>query len=163
MKYPKNTSKLTAFAIPSEYQSKGSAIPGWCVQVKLPPSTVMKEEKTLFEKLYEAGEEHLARFAKDVLSHPTFSSAMEKAFRNAATTKGKVDRNLDTLLNLLNIPSKADYTKLLAKVEAVQGSLVNLNIKLDRLLAQKERVRKVSRHRTRRSRQTSERNGPAST
>jgi len=95
----------------------------------------MKEEKTLFEKIYEAGEEQLTRFAKEVISHPTFSAALEKALRNAATTKGKMDRNVSTLLGLFNIPSKADYSKLLAKVEAVQGSLVNLNIKLDRFLA----------------------------
>ncbi|HEV8715775.1 MAG TPA: hypothetical protein VGX03_23465 [Candidatus Binatia bacterium] len=95
----------------------------------------MEEEKTLFEKIYEAGEEQLTRFAKEVISHPTFSAALEKALRNAAATKGRVDRNVDTLLGLFNIPSKSDYNKLLAKVEAVQGSLVNLNIKLDRLLA----------------------------
>jgi hypothetical protein len=95
----------------------------------------MKEEKTLFEKIYEAGEEQLTRFAKEIISHPAFSVAMEKALRNVAATKGKVDRNVDTLLGLFNLPSKSDYNKLLAKVEAVQGSLVNLNIKLDRLLA----------------------------
>lgn len=95
----------------------------------------MNEEKTLFERLYEASEENLTRFAKEVLSHPAFAVAMEKAFRNAAATKGKIDRNMDALLGLLNLPSKADYTKLLAKVEALQGSLVNLNIKLDRVLA----------------------------
>lgn len=113
--------------------------------------STMKEEKTLFEKLYEAGEEHLTRFAKEALSHPSFSAAMAKAFRNAATAKGKVDRNLDALLSLLNIPSKADYTKLLAKVEAIQGSLVNLNIKLDRLLAKPEKPRRTSRRTAKRS------------
>jgi hypothetical protein len=95
----------------------------------------MNEEKTLFERLYEASEENLARFAKEVLSQPAFAAAMEKAFRNAAEAKGKIDRNMDVLLGLLNLPSKADYTKLLTKVEALQGSLVNLNIKLDRVLA----------------------------
>ncbi len=114
----------------------------------------MKEEKTLFEKIYEAGEEQLTRFAKEVISHPAFSAALEKAFRNAAATKGKVDRNVNTLLGLFNIPSKSDYNKLLAKVEAVQGSLVNLNIKLDRLLATgvfKEKTKKTPRRKTNRS------------
>jgi hypothetical protein len=111
----------------------------------------MKEEKTLFEKLYEAGEEHLTRFAKDVLSHPAFATAMGKAFRNAAATKGTVDRNIEALLSLLNLPSKADYNKLLAKVETVQGSLVNLNIKLDRLLAAKEKAKKTPRRRAKHS------------
>src|SRR5262249_51489092 len=114
----------------------------------------MKEEKTLFEKIYEAGEEQLTRFAREVISHPAFSAAMDKALRNAAATKGKVDRNVDTLLGLFNLPSKSDYNKLLAKVEAVQGSLVNLNIKLDRLLATEafaEKAKKTPRRKSKHS------------
>jgi hypothetical protein len=95
----------------------------------------MKEDKTFFEKLYEAGEEGFARFTKDLLSQPKFSEAVGRALRNAAATKGAVDRNVEALLGMFNVPSKADYNKLLAKVETVQGTLVNLNIKLDRLLA----------------------------
>jgi hypothetical protein len=33
------------------------------------------------------------------------------------------------------LPSKSDYKKLATKIEALQGSLVNLSIKLDRILA----------------------------
>ena len=111
----------------------GSAISGSGERVKLP--CCMKEEKPLFTKLYEAGEESFSRFAKEVLAHPAFATALEKALRNATATKGKIDRNMDTVLGVLNLPSKADYTRLLAKIETVQGSLVNLNIKLDRMLA----------------------------
>lgn len=106
----------------------------------------MSEEKTLFERLYEAGEENLTRLAKEILAHPTFAAAMEKAFRNAAATKGKIDRNMSTLLGIFNIPSKGDYTALLAKVEAIQGSLVNVHMKLDRILAsQEKRAKSASR------------------
>jgi hypothetical protein len=108
----------------------------------------MKEEKTLFEQLYESGEEHVVRFIKEVFSHPSFSAAMEKALRNASKTKGQMDRNINAFLGLFNIPSKADYSKLLAKVETLQGSLVNLNIKLDRLLAAQEKTRKTPRRKT---------------
>lgn len=104
-----------------------------------------KEEKTLFEQMYETGEERFSRFAKEVVTHPTFSSMIEKALRNALATKGKVDQNVDHFLNLLNIPSKSDYNKLLAKIETLQGSLVNLNIKFDRLLASFERMQKPPR------------------
>lgn len=106
----------------------------------------MSEEKTLFERLYEAGEENLTRLAKEILAHPTFAAAMEKAFRNAAATKGKIDRNMSALLGIFNIPSKGDYTALLAKVEAIQGSLVNIHMKLDRILAgQEQRAKSASR------------------
>jgi hypothetical protein len=105
----------------------------------------MSEEKTLFEKLYEAGEEGFSRVVKEALSHPTVSAAMKQALRNASVTKGKVDRSVDILLTLFNLPSKGDYNKLLAKIETVQGSLVNLSIKLDRLIAEREKSRKAPR------------------
>ncbi len=99
----------------------------------------MAEEKTLFEKLYEVGEENLARFAEEVISNPAFSDTVDQTLRNAAEAKGKVDQNIAALLELLNLPSKADYDKLLAKVETVQGTLININMKLDRLLAAQEK------------------------
>ena len=95
----------------------------------------MKEEQTIFDKLYEAGEESVARFTKEALSHPAISEFMKQALRNASSTKGKIDKSMDILLTLLNLPSKEDYNRLLAKVETLQGSLVNLNMKVDRLLA----------------------------
>lgn len=110
----------------------------------------MKEEKPLFIRLYEAGEESFSRFAKEALAHPAFAAALEKAVRNATVTKGKIDRNMDTVLGVLNLPSKADYTKLLAKIETVQGSLVNLNIKFDRLLAAKAKTPTPVRSRSKR-------------
>ncbi len=109
-----------------------------------------KEEKSLFEKLYEAGEEHVSRFAKEAVAHPSFSTIAEKALRNVIETKGKVDKNLNQIFNLLNIPSKADYNKLLAKVETLQGSVVNLNIKMDRLLATLGKSKKLASRRTKR-------------
>lgn len=102
----------------------------------------MKEEQTIFDKLYEAGEESMARFAKEALSHPAVSGFMKQALRNAASTKGKIDKSMDTLLALLNLPSKEDYNRLLTKVETLQGSLVNLSIKLDRLLAEQTKNKK---------------------
>jgi len=107
-----------------------------------------KEERSLFERLYEAGEEQVSRLTREVTSHPSFSSVMEKTLRSASETKGRVDKNVDHLLSLLNIPSKMDYHKLLAKVETLQGSLVNLNIKLDRLIAAVEKQKKPPRRRS---------------
>jgi hypothetical protein len=109
----------------------------------------VKEEQTIFDKIYEAGEEGMARFAKEALSYPTVSEFLKQALRNASSTKGKIDKSMDTVLALLNLPSKEDYNRLLAKVETLQGSLVNLNIKLDRLLAEQKKGKKsTSRKKT---------------
>ena len=63
--------------------------------------------------------------------------------------KGTVDRNIQTALRLLNVPSRNDVTRLATKLEAIQGNLMNLNLKLDRLLA--ERAARKDRLRTKRA------------
>ena len=89
----------------------------------------------ILRRLLGLGEERLGRLAEELLSNPrvaeTFSTALQKAFE----AKGRVDRNMQTVLGLLNLPSRADMTRLLTKLEAIQGSLVNLNVKVDRLLS----------------------------
>jgi len=70
-----------------------------------------------------------------LLSNPrvaeTFSLALQKAFE----TKGRMDRNMQTVLALLNLPSRSDLTRIMTKLEAINGSLTNLSLKVDRLLA----------------------------
>ena len=107
----------------------------------------MRQEHSFFEKLYEAGEEGFNRFLTELLSNPTVATVAKKALKNAAATKGKIDRGVDSFLFLLNLPSKDDYNKLLAKIETVQGSLVNVNMKLDRLLAEQHKQKKPGRRR----------------
>ncbi len=50
-------------------------------------------------------------------------------------TKDKIDKNMTALLSLLNLPSRADYERLVTKIARLHGSLVNVNMKLDRLIA----------------------------
>ncbi|HEV7731811.1 MAG TPA: hypothetical protein VGR62_06600 [Candidatus Binatia bacterium] len=49
------------------------------------------------------------------------------------------------MLGLLNVPSRADFAKLLTKLEVIQGTLVNLNIKVDRLMAAERRRRRAEK------------------
>ena len=107
----------------------------------------MAEEKTVFERLYELGEENFARFVEEMLTSPVFAQSLDRSLRNAAETKEKVDQNITALLSLLNLPSKADYDRLAAQVETLQGSLVNLNLKLDRLLAEQKKPRRSAKKR----------------
>jgi polyhydroxyalkanoate synthesis regulator phasin len=85
--------------------------------------------------LYERGEETAAQVLEELFRNRAVTEGVAKTIRRAAQTKGQIDRNMQTLLSLLNLPSRADYAKLTTKIEALQGSLVNLNMKLDRLLA----------------------------
>jgi len=104
----------------------------------------MDEEKTVFEKLYEANRESVTNLVKDIFSQFPVREVVERTCQNATEAKEKVDQNMEALLALLNIPSKADYEHLLAKIEEVQGNLVNVSMKLDLLLAERKKSRKRS-------------------
>ena len=89
----------------------------------------------ILRRLYDFGEEALARLAQELLSNPRVAEAFTTALKRGFAAKGRIDRNMQTVLGLLNVPSRADFNRLLTKLEAIQGSLVNLNLKVDRLLA----------------------------
>ena len=97
-----------------------------------------RDDRNVFQRLREMGEEQLNRVLEEMMSSPRFADILGKTIQQAMATKGSMDRNMQTILSLFNLPSKADYKKLSTKIEALQGSLVNLNIKLDRLLASLE-------------------------
>jgi hypothetical protein len=108
-----------------------------------------REDLNVFQRLREMGEEQMNRVLEEVMSSPRFTDFLGSAVQQAMATKGRVDRNMQTILSLLNLPSKADYKKLSTKVEALQGSLVNLNIKLDRILAQQQKAPRAPRAKAR--------------
>ena len=93
-----------------------------------------RQESDLLNWLIDRGEEAVGRFVQEVVESPGFSDGVSRVIRGATQTKGKVDKNVETVLHLLNLPSRADYEKLLMKIEYLQGSLINLNMKLDRVL-----------------------------
>mgnify|MGYP001165933762 FL=1 len=89
----------------------------------------------LLKQLYDFGEEALARLAQELLSSPCVADALAAALQRGFAAKGRMDKNIQMLLGLLNLPSRADLARIVTKLEILQGSLVNLNLKVDRLLA----------------------------
>ena len=89
--------------------------------------------------------ERLQRLAEELLSNPRFAQVFMSAVQAGLETKGHIDRNIQTVLALLNVPSRADINKLATKIELLQGSLTNLNLKVDRLLAAQARERRRRR------------------
>jgi hypothetical protein len=77
----------------------------------------------------------LWRFAGGLLDLPFVGSALATAARSGLEAKATFDRTMVVALGLLNLPSRADLQRLMTKLEVVQGSLVNLNLKVDRVLA----------------------------
>jgi len=97
----------------------------------------VESDTHILKRLYGYGEESLGRLAEDLLSNPRVAEAFSATIRRAFEAKGRVDRNMQAVLRLLNVPSRADLNRLVTKVEALQGALVNLSLKVDRLIAER--------------------------
>jgi len=111
-----------------------------------------KQPDSLWQRLVGAGEDRLGQFAEEILASPHVTEALASALRRAAGAKGQVDRNMQAVLSALNLPTRTDLNKVVNKVEALQGSLVNINIKLDRLLAAREAAKRAAPQRAARPR-----------
>jgi hypothetical protein len=132
-----------------ENRKNGHAYTGRRARAIDPPRTASlycgdAEGIAILKRLYEMGEAKLGQLAEELLSNPRVADAFAHTLRKAFETKGKVDKNLQTVLGLLNMPSRADVSRILTKLEAIQGSLVNLNLKVDRLLATRPPRRSTS-------------------
>jgi hypothetical protein len=108
------------------------------------------EAQNLLARLFERGEEVVGVFLEELVGSHNVADQLGKTVGRAAGAKKRVDQNMQAFLSLLNVPSRADYQRLLTKIEGLQGSMVNLNMKLDRLMAAQQhspkprpRVRKV--------------------
>ncbi len=93
---------------------------------------------TIFDQMRARGEEAVSQVLEGFMKNKGVADQLGKTLGRAAHAKRTVDRNMQYLLSLLNLPSRADYNRLLAKIESLQGSLVNLNMKLDRLMAREQ-------------------------
>ncbi len=106
------------------------------------PAKSHDDSANLLQWLLDRGEEALGQAVQDLVGRRGFTDGVTKLVEQAARSKRRVDKNVEVLLHLLNLPSRADYNKLLLKVEHLQGSLVNLSMKLDRLLAAQPKPKK---------------------
>jgi polyhydroxyalkanoate synthesis regulator phasin len=91
----------------------------------------------LLSKLKQMSEEGLASFFNDVMSNQRTRKALGRAGERFLANKKLFDSNMETFLDFVNIPSKRDVRELKARLDHLNGQLLNLSIKLDRLLAQK--------------------------
>lgn len=83
-------------------------------------------EKKLYGLLSELG---------DRVGAERVQQLMETAMSSAVRTKKAVDRNVDTLLSMANIPSRRDYDRMRLKIDALQGTILNLTRTVDDLRA----------------------------
>src|SRR6202048_1528069 len=92
------------------------------------------ENDNLMGQLRQMSEEGITSFFNELLSNDKMRSSFGRAGERFMSNKQSFDRNVEQVLDFVNIPSKRDVRDLKARLDHLSSQLLNLSIKLDRLL-----------------------------
>ena len=95
-----------------------------------------RDAEDLMTKLLQMSEEGLATFFGEAIKNEGMRRALGRAGERFLANKSRFDRNIETLLDFVSIPSKRDIRELKARLDHLNGQVVNLNMKFDRMAAQ---------------------------
>lgn len=98
-------------------------------------SSTQEEVRSALRDLLGRGEEVVNVFLEELTGSSNLREELEKTLRRANRARETVDNNMETVLGALNLPTRRDYKKLVHEIHALQGAVLNLNMKLDRLIA----------------------------
>jgi polyhydroxyalkanoate synthesis regulator phasin len=96
------------------------------------------EKDNLMNKLRQMSEEGIAGFFNEIMSNDRMRSSFGRAGERFMANKRTFDRNVEQVLDFVNIPSKRDVRDLKARLDHLSSQLLNLSIKLDRALDHSE-------------------------
>ncbi len=94
-----------------------------------------RDAGSLVSKLRQMSEEGISSFFNEVMSNERLRKGMARAGERFMENKRSFDRNVETVLDFVNIPSKKDVRELKARIDHLSSQLLNLSIKVDRLIA----------------------------
>ena len=94
------------------------------------------DAEKLVSMLRRMSEEGVASFFGEVMSNDSLRRALGRAGERFIDNKGRFDRSVESLLDFVNIPSKRDIRELKSRLDHLNGQLLNLNIKLDRVMSE---------------------------
>lgn len=94
-----------------------------------------REVDSLISKLRQLSEEGAASFFKEVMASERLRKGLGRAGEILLANKQSFDRNVESLLDFVNIPSKRDVRDLKSRLDTLSTQLVNLSMKVDRMLA----------------------------
>src|SRR5215813_12310334 len=96
------------------------------------------EAESLIERLRQMSEEGISSFLNELMANEAWRRRVGRAGERFLANKQSFDRNVETVLDFVNIPSKRDVRELKERLDHLSGQLVNLGMKIDRLLAESE-------------------------
>src|ERR1700746_2915412 len=96
------------------------------------------EAESLIERLRHMSEEGIWSFLNELMANEAWRRRLGRAGERFLANKQSFDRNVETILDFVNIPSKRDVREIKARLDHLNRQLFNLSMKLDRMLAQRE-------------------------
>ena len=96
-----------------------------------------REVEGLIAKLRQLSEEGAASFFSEVMASDRLRKGLGRAGERFLSNKQGFDRNVESILDFVNIPSKRDVRELKSRLDTLSTQLVNLSMKVDRMLAEK--------------------------
>jgi hypothetical protein len=98
------------------------------------------EAENLLERLRQMSEEGVSSFLNELMANEAWRRRLGRAGERFLANKQSFDRNVETVLDFVNIPSKRDVRELKARLDHLNGQIVNLSMKIDRILAASQPV-----------------------
>jgi hypothetical protein len=93
-----------------------------------------REARTLFDRLRALGEDGIASFFNEVMANEGLRRQLGRAGERLTANKHIFDRNVETVLDFVNIPSKRDIRELKSRLDHLNAQFTNLSMKVDRML-----------------------------
>lgn len=82
----------------------------------------MTTQRNVFSFLRERGEEFLGQVSNELMSNPRFVRAMQAAMRG----KEWVDDAVARALRTMNVPTRTEFKRALARIEALEAELAEV-------------------------------------
>jgi polyhydroxyalkanoate synthesis regulator phasin len=93
----------------------------------------MLRDNPVLKKMIETGEERVGKIATQLLSNEVLMGALQKTVSAAMEAKGLVERNVQSVLSTMNIPSAADVQRLQGKIDELERVFEALSAKIAEL------------------------------
>ena len=90
-------------------------------------------ENPMLKKMIATGEERMSKIAMQLLSNEKLMGALQKTVSAALEAKGLVERNVQSVLSTMNIPSAADVQRLQGKIDELERVFEALSSKITEL------------------------------
>ena len=98
-----------------------------------------RETESLIDRLRQMSEEGLSSFLSELKANEALSRRLKRVGERLTVNKQTFDRNVETVLDFVNLPSKRDVRELRQRLDRLSGQITSLNIKLDRVVAGQRR------------------------